>query len=92
MNFKTLASASLFAVLSLGAVAANATSAAPASNAGVMQYHYGDHLDVKRVLSVKDDQPDACGVVNTRMDYLDSRGQHESVDYLTYSSAGCHDH
>ncbi|MFJ4345669.1 DUF2790 domain-containing protein [Pseudomonas sp. NPDC089401] len=92
MNLKTLASASLFTLLSLGAVAANATSAVPSSDASTPHYRYGDHLDVKRVLSVKDDQANACGVVNTRMDYLDSKGQHESVDYLTYATAGCHEH
>lgn len=45
----------------------------PMDDTGVMQYRYGDHLDVKKVLSIQDDQSDACGLVNTRMDYLDSR-------------------
>ncbi|AGZ35711.1 MULTISPECIES: DUF2790 domain-containing protein [Pseudomonas] len=90
MNFKTFASASLFAVLSLGTIAAQAATA-PMSDAGVMQYRYGDTLDIKKVLSVQDDQGNACGLVNTRMDYLDSKGQHQSVQYRTYATGGCHE-
>ncbi|MHC6225051.1 DUF2790 domain-containing protein [Pseudomonas sp. X10] len=86
MNFKTLASASLFALLSFGALAAQANDRASA-----MQYSYGDHLDVKKVLAVQDDQRNACGVVNTRMDYLDSQGQQQSVQYRTYATGGCHE-
>ncbi|MFJ2983542.1 MULTISPECIES: DUF2790 domain-containing protein [unclassified Pseudomonas] len=90
MNVKTLATASLFAVFSLGTLAAQA-STMPMNDASVMQYRYGDHLDVKKVLSVKDDQSNGCGLVNTRMDYLNSKGQHESVEYRTYATGGCHD-
>ncbi|MFJ4053073.1 DUF2790 domain-containing protein [Pseudomonas sp. NPDC089743] len=90
MNVKTLASANLFAVLSLGALAAQATTQ-PMEDASVMQYRYGDRLDIHKVLSVKDDQSDACGLVNTRMDYLDSQGQRQSLQYRTYATSGCHD-
>ncbi|AEJ12558.1 MULTISPECIES: DUF2790 domain-containing protein [Pseudomonas] len=90
MNFNSFARASLFAVLSFGAIAAQA-STMPMDNSGVMQYRYGDHLDVKKVLSIQDDQSDACGLVNTRMDYLDSKGQQQSVQYRTYATGGCHE-
>ncbi|WP_406821663.1 DUF2790 domain-containing protein [Pseudomonas sp. KnCO4] len=90
MNFKTFASASLFAVLSFGTLAAHAASAAM-DDAAVMQYRYGDHLDVQKVLSVQDDQSNACGLVNTRMDYLDSKGQQQSVQYRSYATGGCHE-
>ncbi|MFJ7812121.1 DUF2790 domain-containing protein [Pseudomonas asiatica] len=90
MNFNTFARASLFAVLSFGAIAAQA-STMPMDDTGVMQYRYGDHLDVKKVLSIQDDQSDACGLVNTRMDYLDSKGQQQSVQYRTYATGGCHE-
>ncbi|WDY56136.1 DUF2790 domain-containing protein [Pseudomonas sp. PSKL.D1] len=90
MNVKTLATASLFAMLSFGTIAAQA-STMPMQDGSAMQYRYGDHLDVKKVLSVKDDQSNACGVVNTRMTYLDSSGQTESVQYRTYATGGCHD-
>jgi hypothetical protein len=90
MNFKTFASASLFAVLSFGGIAAQAATA-PMGDAGATQYRYGEHLDVKKVLSVQDDQSDACGLVNTRMDYLDSKGHQQSVQYRTYATGGCHE-
>lgn len=90
MNVKTFARAGLFAVLSFGAIAAQA-STMPMDETGVMQYRYGDHLDVKKVLSIQDDQSDACGLVNTRMDYLDSKGQQQSVQYRTYATGGCHE-
>ena len=90
MNFNTFARASLLAVLSFGAIAVQA-STMPMDDTGVMQYRYGDHLDVKKVLSIQDDQSDACGLVNTRMDYLDSKGQRQSVQYRTYATGGCHE-
>ncbi|MFT2158470.1 DUF2790 domain-containing protein [Pseudomonas putida] len=90
MNVKTIVNASLFAVLSFGAIAAQAATA-PMQDGGVMQYRYGETLDVKKVLSVQDDQSNACGLVNTRMDYLDSHGQRQSVQYLTYATEGCHE-
>lgn len=90
MTIKTLASAALFAVLGLGAITAQASSTS-LNEASVMQYHYGDKLDVKKVLSVKDDRSDTCGVVNTRMDYLDSHGKPRSVEYRSYATSGCHD-
>ncbi|WP_207837377.1 DUF2790 domain-containing protein [Pseudomonas sp. 43(2021)] len=90
MKLNTFVSASLFAVLSFGAIAAQA-STMPMNDTGVMQYRYGDHLDVKKVLSIQDDQSDACGLVNTRMDYLDSKGQQQSLQYRTYATGGCHE-
>ncbi|MFB4400718.1 DUF2790 domain-containing protein [Pseudomonas inefficax] len=90
MNFNTFARATLFAVLGFGAIAAQA-STMPMDDSGVMQYRYGDHLDVKKVLSIQDDQSNACGLVNTRMDYLDSKGQQQSVQYRTYATGGCHE-
>lgn len=89
MNAKTFASASLFALLSLGAFAAQAaTQPAPAA----MPYHYGEHLDVKKVLSIQTDPNVSCGVANSRMNYLDSQGRQHDLQYLTYASDGCHEH
>ncbi|MDD1958902.1 DUF2790 domain-containing protein [Pseudomonas sp. 39004] len=90
MNLKSIASASLLAVLSFGALTAQAAMA-PMNDTSVMQYRYGDHLDVKKVLSVQDDQSNTCGLVNTRMDYLDSKGQQQSVEYRSYATGGCHE-
>ncbi|GHS80188.1 hypothetical protein PAGU2196_10220 [Pseudomonas sp. PAGU 2196] len=89
MNLKAFASVSLFAVFSFGAIAAQASTTM--NDASVMQYRYGDHLDVKKVLSVQDDQVNTCGLVNTRMDYLDSKGQHQRVEYRSYATGGCHE-
>ncbi|MBF8747278.1 DUF2790 domain-containing protein [Pseudomonas putida] len=90
MNVKTLASASLLAMLSFAAVTAQAASAS-SPEGGVMQYRYGDKLDVQKVLSVQDQQSNACGLVNTRMDYLDSKGHAQSIEYRTYATGGCHE-
>mgnify|MGYP002040631705 CR=1 FL=1 len=69
MNVKTIVSASLFAVLSFGAIAAQAATA-PMQDGGVMQYRYGEPLDVKKVLSVQDDQSNACGLVTVSYTHL----------------------
>ncbi|MGY4527910.1 DUF2790 domain-containing protein [Pseudomonas sp. UBA4617] len=90
MTFKTFASASLFAVLSVGTLIAHAGTA-PMNDDAVMQYRYGDHLDIQKVLSVQNDQSNTCGPVNSRMDYLDSQGQRQSVQYRTYATGGCHE-
>ncbi|EKT4467141.1 DUF2790 domain-containing protein [Pseudomonas putida] len=89
MTFKTFANAALFALFGVAAISAQASSE-PMSDS-VMQYRYGDRLDVQKVLSIKDDQSNACGVVNTRMDYLDSNGRRQSLEYRTYATGGCHD-
>lgn len=60
MNFKTIASAALFAVASSATIAAQASSVSMESSSS-MHYRYGDRLDVKKVLSVEDDRSNACG-------------------------------
>ncbi|MGG5288980.1 DUF2790 domain-containing protein [Pseudomonas shirazensis] len=90
MNFKTIASAALFAVASSAAIVAQASSVSMDSSSA-MHYRYGDRLDVKKVLSVEDDRSNACGVVNSRIDYLDSHGQRQSVEYRSYATSGCHE-
>lgn len=90
MTLKTFTSAALFAILGLGAITAQASSTSM-NDGSVMHYRYGDHLDIKKVLSVKDDQRSGCGLVNTRMDYLDSHGKPQSVEYRTYATSSCHD-
>lgn len=77
MNWKNLSIASLFAVLSLGAVAANAQDAVKPHN-----YMYGDHLDIAKVVSVSEASSN-CGVVKSRLTYLDSAGKTQAFDYRT---------
>lgn len=87
MTFKTLARISLFALFGCGAFSAFADSSIPVQN-----YHYGQHLDVKKVLAIhEDNKNDACGVVTAKMDYLDSKGQPHSVQYQTYATGACHE-
>ncbi|WP_248919828.1 DUF2790 domain-containing protein [Pseudomonas entomophila] len=89
MNAKAFARVSLFALLSLGAIAAQAaTQQAPKA----MPYHYGERLDVKKVLSIQTDPNVSCGVANSRMNYLDSQGRQHDLQYLTYATDGCHEH
>lgn len=83
MNWKNLSIASLFAIVSLGAVAANAQE-----NVTPHAYMYGDHLDIAKVVSVSEAPSSGCGVVNARMAYLDSAGKSKVLDYLTVGQ-GC---
>ncbi|MBF8739667.1 MULTISPECIES: DUF2790 domain-containing protein [Pseudomonas] len=89
MTAKTFATAAFFALFGFAALGAQASSM-PMDDS-VMQYRYGDRLDVSKVLSIKDDQRNACGIVTTRMDYLDSHGERQSVEYRTYATGGCHE-
>ncbi|MGN8275922.1 DUF2790 domain-containing protein [Pseudomonas sp. SMV71] len=80
MNWKNLSLASVFAILSLGAVAANAQDAVKPH-----AYMYGDHLDIAKVLSVKQAASSGCGIVESRMTYLDSSGRIQALDYSTFA-------
>ncbi|MBN3862191.1 DUF2790 domain-containing protein [Pseudomonas frederiksbergensis] len=78
MSWKNLSTASLFAVLSLGALAANAQDSVKSHS-----YMYGDHLDIAKVLSINEASSSGCGVVETRMTYLDSLGKIQSLNDST---------
>ncbi|MNJ59408.1 hypothetical protein D3C77_550910 [compost metagenome] len=86
MTFNTLARIGLFATFSLGAFSAFADS-----SAAVQNYHYGQHLDVQKVLSIQDKNAEACGVVTAQLNYLDSKGQAHTVNYQTYATGACHE-
>ncbi|MDD2056674.1 DUF2790 domain-containing protein [Pseudomonas sp. GD03860] len=86
MTLKTLARIGLFATLGLGALSAFAGTGVP-----VQRYHYGQQLDVQKVLAVHEDNARGCGVTTAQMDYLDSHGQPRSVQYQTYTTNGCHE-
>ncbi|WP_434568523.1 DUF2790 domain-containing protein [Pseudomonas sp. Z3-8] len=83
MYLKNLSLASLFAVLSLGALTANAQDSVKPHT-----YMYGDHLDIAKVLSVKQGAGSGCGVVESRMTYLDSTGTIRALDYSALAQ-GC---
>lgn len=78
MNWKNLSIATLFAALSLGAVAAQAQDRSPAAS-----YMYGDHLDIAKVLAINESGSAGCGVVKAHMTYLDSMGQQQTLNYST---------
>ncbi len=59
-----------------------------ASQQGVVQYHYGMHLDVAKVLNIqKPAQDPQCKVVNAVMTYLDSSGQVQKLGYRMLSDS-----
>jgi len=85
MNWKNLTIATLFAALSLGALSAQAQDVVKPET-----YRYGQHLDIKQVLSSKETTTPACSVVTSRLTYLDSMDQTRQLDYQSFSG-GCHD-
>lgn len=57
----------------------------PLANAG--DYHYGDSLDVAKVISINAPSPLSCEVVTATMRYIDSKGNERSVDFRQLSAA-----
>lgn len=78
MNLKKIGIASLFAALNLGALSAQAQDSVSAHS-----YRYGDHLDIARALSTEVDATPTCGLVNTHLNYVDSHGQKQTLNYRT---------
>jgi hypothetical protein len=54
----------------------------------VVSYQYGMELDVAKVISVTR-KANVCGVVPSRMTYLDSKGSLRTVEYRAVG-LGCH--
>ncbi|KAF1057121.1 MAG: hypothetical protein GAK45_02552 [Pseudomonas citronellolis] len=82
---KTLSLAACLLALAAPLAAFAATDSVPAGTA-LEQYHYGQKLDVKKVLALHEDTGGDCQVVQARMDYLDSMGQPHSLAYQKFSS------
>jgi hypothetical protein len=72
MNWNTLIAASFFAVLNVAAFSAHADVQTTSA--------HGAHLDIKQVISIED-SGSGCGIVNARLNYLDSSGTHKVLDY-----------
>jgi hypothetical protein len=49
---------------------------------------YGEHLDIARALSTEVDATPTCGVVGTHLNYVDSHGQKQTLNYRTIAQ-GC---
>ncbi|MGK9063678.1 DUF2790 domain-containing protein [Stutzerimonas chloritidismutans] len=56
----------------------------------VEPYHYGDKLDVAKLVSM-DVPHGGCEIVTATMTYLDSQGEVHKVSYLR-QGPDCHDH
>ena len=83
MNWNKLATAGLFAVLSIAAFSAHADVNSPSQ-----AYTYGTHLDIKKVVSIVKNGGSNCDIVNARMTYLDSSGMQRAFDYSTHAECG----
>jgi hypothetical protein len=67
MNTKAVYAACLFAALNICTLSARAEA-----DVSPKTYTYGTQLDIKKVVSSKQDATPSCGVVNAQLTYLDS--------------------
>lgn len=86
MKYLTFATLSLVSVFAAAAPPAGPTPAVPAPV--TVQYDYSQHLDVAKVVSITADNPEACGITNAHMVYLDSQGVTHNLEY-TRMGNGC---
>ncbi|ATE78523.1 DUF2790 domain-containing protein [Pseudomonas frederiksbergensis] len=80
MNTKAVYAAYLFAALNICTLSARAEA-----NVTPQTYTYGTHLDIQKVLSMKEDATPSCGIVNARMTYLDSQGKTQALNYSKFA-------
>ena len=83
MNNPSVIAACLFAALNLCTLSARAEADVTAQT-----YNYGTHLDIKKVISLTQDNSVTCGIVDARMTYLDSAGNTRVLDYSKFAD-GC---
>ncbi|WP_223518970.1 DUF2790 domain-containing protein [Pseudomonas sp. GL-B-19] len=83
MNTKAIYAACLFAALNICTLSARAeVDVTPKT------YTYGTHLDIKKVVSLKQDATPICGVVDAQLTYLDSQNKTQVLDYRKVAD-GC---
>ncbi|MCS3419928.1 DUF2790 domain-containing protein [Pseudomonas yamanorum] len=72
-----------------GALALTAvTGMAQADTAPVVTpYHYGEKMDVQKVLAMHETDTNVCKVINADIKYLDSAGKVQDVSYRKMSEA-----
>jgi len=85
MNKSSVIAACLFAALNICTLSARAEAA----EVTPQTYTYGTHLDIQKVISLKQDNSTTCGIVEARMTYLASAGQTRVLDYSKFAD-GCH--
>jgi len=83
MNTKAIYAACLFAALNICTLSARAEA-----DVTPKTYTYGTHLDIKKVVSLKQDATPICGVVDAQLTYLDSQNKTQVVDYRKVAD-GC---
>ncbi|PWK45461.1 DUF2790 domain-containing protein [Pseudomonas sp. B21-040] len=76
MNTKAIYAACLFAALNICTLSARAEADVTAKT-----YTYGTHLDIRKVVSLKQDATPVCGVVDAQLTYLDSQNKTQVLDY-----------
>ncbi|RON38684.1 DUF2790 domain-containing protein [Pseudomonas brassicacearum] len=84
MNTKAVYAACLFAALNICTLSARAEAA----DVSAKTYTYGTHLDIKKVVSLKQDASISCGVVDAQLTYLDSHNKTQVLDYRKLAD-GC---
>ena len=80
MNTKAIYAACLFAALNICTLSARAEA-----DVTPKSYSYGTHLDIKKVVSLKQDATPSCGVVNAQLTYLDSQSKTQVLDYRKFA-------
>lgn len=85
MNTKAFYAAYLFAALNICTLSARAEATVKPET-----YTYGTHLDIKKVISMKQDATPTCGIINAQLTYLDSQGDTKVLDYRKFADS-CHD-
>ena len=82
MNTKAVYAACLFAALNICTLSARAEA-----DTSPETYTYGTQLDIKKVVSSKQDATPSCGVVNAQLTYLDSQNKTRVLDYRKISDS-----
>ncbi|SEB90686.1 Protein of unknown function [Pseudomonas mohnii] len=82
MNTKAIYAACLFAALNICTLSARAEA-----DVSPKTYTYGTQLDIKKVVSSKQDATPSCGVVNAQLTYLDSQSKTRVLDYRKISDS-----
>lgn len=80
MNTKAIYAACLFAALNICTLSARAEA-----DVTPKTYSYGTHLDIKKVVSLKQADGPSCGIVDAQLTYLDSQGKTQVLDYRKFA-------
>ena len=85
MNRQSVFAACLFATLNICTFSARAEA-----DVTPKTYSYGTHLDIQKVVSIKQDNSVVCGPVDAQLTYLDSHGKTNVLDYRKFAD-GCNE-